>query len=823
MQRCTAVADSKKFTIFIAGCIFLSVVMLFDFGERPKWVLHMEDASDSIFIIVFFAEFVIKVIAYTWTGYWADGTNRLDFAILIITGSGFIVSILSTGFAGDQATQSFLSLRLPRLLRLARLTGMMRFLYLIDSVKAVFETVFSAWQSIASLCLFLGFMQGIFSLFGMQLLGGSLPQGTQVTMCWGGLQNGCGAELQYTRRNIETFSAALLTSFQYMTGDSWSQIMFWYAHHGIFGRPGAYAFFVLLFIWQFLISIALFVAILLDKFALSEEEKMRRQVELYERKVARDLGASDPYVAINTLGQHHHRHHVGKTPVVKNCLDPVWESDNAFEIHPHENSGKLVLTVMDRDFGTADDFLGEVRIDWRIAPRDADSQSNQNVLHLSWNTEYQDMDANIQTSAASTIRDSSDISDVIEVKLSQGPDWTVDGTVQGKLTFWFRYEEHEHSFLKHHKSTIHITILSATNLMSEGFTAPKAGEYTPGIIASAFPGEFEEMRQQQQQVLRAHKHAEHTLHGRDAMSLYMFGPSNPFRRLCVIVVDHPIFDAAIVGCILFSCCILAWEGPPGKLAASGWEDEVNFINAVLCAIFVCEAVMKIVAAGFIQRADPKRTPYLQSALNCVDFFVVSLISAPYIVHFVTRSDSEFGTVGRTLRIFRIMSPIRIVLKSDSMKTILRSFLLAAPAVGAVFGVLLMFMLMAAIVGTELFRDCLRRCCLCSDPLTVVRQLHNGTEIFTKAHCLSGPTLCWDNPGYNFDTTLDSMQTLFKTMTAHGWMDIMESVADSNGADLQPSKDAQPLSILYFVVFHIVITFFMLNLLVGVLASTLFAS
>eukprot|EP01048_Picozoa_sp_COSAG05_P024859 COSAG05_NODE_6047_length_1034_cov_1.129412_1_plen_253_part_10 len=215
--HCRKIAESTVFTLFIAGCILLSVSMLFDVGiEPPEWVAVAMSWSDRIFIAIFFVEFLIKVTAYTWAGYWAEGSNRLDFLILLITMGGSIVAIVAIESSGvdsvspdvvtEDASQSFLSLRLPRLLRLARLSGMMRFLYLIDSVRMVFETVFAAWKKILSLCTFIIFMQCVFSVFGMQFLGGSLPPGTPETTCWGGAQWGglpgadCGQPIEYTRR-----------------------------------------------------------------------------------------------------------------------------------------------------------------------------------------------------------------------------------------------------------------------------------------------------------------------------------------------------------------------------------------------------------------------------------------------------------------------------------------------------------------------------------------------------------------------------------------------------------------------------------------------
>eukprot|EP01048_Picozoa_sp_COSAG05_P024860 COSAG05_NODE_6047_length_1034_cov_1.129412_2_plen_55_part_01 len=47
------------------------------------------------------------------------------------------------------------------------------------------------------------------------------------------------------------------------------------------------------------------MAILLDNFSLTEEEKIKRQVELYDLEQARKLGASDPYVEVSLIQGDH--------------------------------------------------------------------------------------------------------------------------------------------------------------------------------------------------------------------------------------------------------------------------------------------------------------------------------------------------------------------------------------------------------------------------------------------------------------------------------------------------------------------------------------
>ena len=60
-----------------------------------------------------------------------------------------------------------------------------------------------------------------------------------------------------------------------------------------------------------------------------------------------------------------------------------------------------------------------------------------------------------------------------------------------------------------------------------------------------------------------------------------------------------------------------------------------------------------------------------------------------------------------------------------------------------------------------------------------------------------------------------MLTLFEMMTTEGWTQVMYSGIDSRGVGVEPKENASLLLIIYFIIFMILGSQFIINLFVGV--------
>ena len=80
---------------------------------------------------------------------------------------------------------------------------------------------------------------------------------------------------------------------------------------------------------------------------------------------------------------------------------------------------------------------------------------------------------------------------------------------------------------------------------------------------------------------------------------------------------------------------------------------------------------------------------------------------------------------------------------------------------------------------------------------------------------------WTNSIINFDNIINALVSLFTSATIAGWSTLMYQCASSTSIDYlaNPTSQASPVWILFFIIFIIIGSFFFLNLFCGVVIST----
>ncbi|KAK6620728.1 hypothetical protein RUM43_011023 [Polyplax serrata] len=187
-----------------------------------------------------------------------------------------------------------------------------------------------------------------------------------------------------------------------------------------------------------------------------------------------------------------------------------------------------------------------------------------------------------------------------------------------------------------------------------------------------------------------------------------------------------------------------------------------------------------------------------------------------------------GDVGldlRTLRAIRVLRPLKLVSGIPSLQVVLKSIIKAmAPLLQ--IGLLVLFAIVIfAIIGLEFYSGALHKTCYSLEDLTkIVEEGDAATPCNTDNESIAQPgsficnpniSTCmeeWEGPNYgitSFDNIGFAMLTVFQCITMEGWTAILYWTNDAQGSKY---------NWIYFVPLIVVGSFFMLNLVLGVLSG-----
>ena len=139
-----------------------------------------------------------------------------------------------------------------------------------SSLNMLLKTVLSSWTAIANLCVFISFAMVVFAIIGMHTMGFYCHE-------QGGTDLGV-----LPRVNFASFSGAFMACFQVMTGEDWAPIMYYYMHCS--SPTGAAMFFITVCSSTGYVLQAMFVAVILENFALADDAKKRIQSDKFKKK-----------------------------------------------------------------------------------------------------------------------------------------------------------------------------------------------------------------------------------------------------------------------------------------------------------------------------------------------------------------------------------------------------------------------------------------------------------------------------------------------------------------------------------------------------------
>uniref|UniRef100_A0A673XZA8 Voltage-dependent L-type calcium channel subunit alpha n=1 Tax=Salmo trutta TaxID=8032 RepID=A0A673XZA8_SALTR len=258
------------------------------------------------------------------------------------------------------------------------------------------------------------------------------------------------------------------------------------------------------------------------------------------------------------------------------------------------------------------------------------------------------------------------------------------------------------------------------------------------------------------------------------------------------------------------------------------QEQVEYVFLV---IFTIETFTKILAYGLVMHPSA----YIRSGWNLLDFVIVVVGYASSCLHSSSlycccaagtadhkpgEAHHAAGKPGgldvKALRAFRVLRPLRLVSGVPSLQIVLNSIMKAMVPLLHI-GLLVMFVIIIyAIIGLELFLGRMHKTCFylgtelnVDDDPTPCAFAGNGRDCVGNGTECRGP---WEGPNggiTNFDNIFFAMLTVFQCITMEGWTDVLYWMNDAIGFEIPW---------VYFVSLVIFGSFFVLNLVLGVLSG-----
>jgi voltage-dependent calcium channel L type alpha-1C len=250
-------------------------------------------------------------------------------------------------------------------------------------------------------------------------------------------------------------------------------------------------------------------------------------------------------------------------------------------------------------------------------------------------------------------------------------------------------------------------------------------------------------------------------------SLFLFTYKSYLRQKCMCVSEHPYYEWGMMVIILFSSFALAIDNPLNDPSTRSSEAFLN-IDYVLTGIFVVEVAMKVIGYGFILCGSKS---YIRNYWNVLDFLVVSITISSYF----TSSDNLNAI--KVFKLIKVLRPLRAISKNPGLKISISALAVALPGIFDILIVMLLFFFIFGIITLNYFKGNFNYC----DPVGLDSM--NMSSIFNLAQskwdCLNSGAL-WRNKFNNFDSTPNSMATLFIISNAVQWRETFYTALHARG-------------------------------------------
>ncbi|XP_072456845.1 voltage-dependent T-type calcium channel subunit alpha-1H isoform X6 [Notamacropus eugenii] len=780
------IVESKYFNRGIMIAILINTLSMgIEHHEQPEELTNALEISNIVFTSMFALEMLLKLLAFGLLGYIRNPYNIFDGIIVVIS----VWEIIGQSDGGLSVLRTF---RLLRVLKLVRF---------MPALRRQLVVLMKTMDNVATFCMLLMLFIFIFSILGMHLFG-----------CKFSLKTDTGDTVP-DRKNFDSLLWAIVTVFQILTQEDWNVVLY----NGMASTSSwAALYFVALMTFGNYVLFNLLVAILVEGFQAegdanrsdTDEDKTSANFEEDFEKL-RDLRATEMKMYSLAMTPNGHLEGRGSLPpplIMRTAATPMLTPKSS----PNVDS---VPNLLDSRRGSS------VSVD----PQHYDQKSMSSLRsspcanwgpNSTWGSRRSSWNS---LGRAPSLKKKSQCGERESLLSGEGKGSTDDESDDAKQGSAGRASQLRRAESLDYQSTLDLR---------EGL------QRLPPRPTALLPLEYQDCNGQMVHMpseffLRIDSHKEDPSDYDDDMddsycfrlkkmlepykpewckthedwSFYMFSPQNRARVTCQKVIAHKMFDHVVLVFIFLNCITIALERP--DIDPNSTERVfLSVSNYIFTAIFVAEMMVKVVALGFFSGENS----YLQSSWNVLDGLLVFVSIIDIIVSMASAGGAKILGILRVLRLLRTLRPLRVISRAPGLKLVVETLISSLRPIGNIVLICCAFFIIFGILGVQLFKG---KFYYCDGPDT--------RNITTKDDCCAAHYR-WIRRKYNFDNLGQALMSLFVLSSKDGWVNIMYDGLDAVGINQQPIQNHNPWMLLYFISFLLIVSFFVLNMFVGVVVE-----
>ncbi|KAM6424198.1 voltage-dependent T-type calcium channel subunit alpha-1H isoform 3-T4 [Liasis olivaceus] len=781
------IVESKYFNRGIMIAILINTLSMgIEYHEQPDELTNALEISNIVFTSMFALEMLLKLLAFGIWGYIKNPYNIFDGIIVVIS----VWEIIGQSDGGLSVLRTF---RLLRVLKLVRF---------MPALRRQLVVLMKTMDNVATFCMLLMLFIFIFSILGMHLFG-----------CKFGLRTDTGDTMP-DRKNFDSLLWAIVTVFQILTQEDWNVVLY----NGMASTSSwAALYFVALMTFGNYVLFNLLVAILVEGFQAegdanrsdTDEDKTSTNFEEEFEKL-KELHASEMKMYSLAVTPNGHLEgkgsmpppiimHTAATPMPTPKCSP--HMDSAYPFVDSRRGSNVSVDPLSFDQKSLSSLRSSPCANWGTS-------SNWGSRRSSWNS----------LGRAPSLKKNSQCGERESLLSGEGKGSTDDEAEEARLSTLSRAP-------LHHR---------AESLDCRGGLDLPELLQVPGVHPpiAMLPIEYQDCNGKMLQVpneLRLHvdgrkedpfdyddnledsfcyrirkalePYKPKWCKNHEDWSLYLFSPQNRLRANCQKVIAHKMFDHVVLVFIFLNCITIALERP--DIDPNSTERIfLSVSNYIFTGIFVAEMMVKVVALGFFSGEHT----YLQSSWNVLDGILVFVSIIDIIVSMASAGGAKILGVLRVLRLLRTLRPLRVISRAPGLKLVVETLISSLRPIGNIVLICCAFFIIFGILGVQLFKG---KFYYCEGP--------DIRNISTKVDCRKAHYK-WVRRKYNFDNLGQALMSLFVLSSKDGWVNIMYDGLDAVGIDQQPSRNHNLWMLLYFISFLLIVSFFVLNMFVGVVVE-----